>query len=173
MRWVATVAALLLTSLLLRYVEPLIHKSSLETRIAEITRARAELPPIAEELDFLRFLEKSRPAYVNAVTVLADSLPRGTKFEALSLERNGGFSFRANMQNPQQAGELRKKLLESGLFTAVVLEEQTPAENNRKLSIRISARWTADPGTPSKTLDRIDEEAAKSDTNAPPNKLKG
>ena len=172
-KWMGIAAALLLCMISLRYVEPLIRKPVLEAKIAEAKAAKLTLPPIEEELDFLRHLEGNRPGYLNAVTVLADAIPRGTKFEALTLDRRGEFTFRANVANSQQATDLRAKLLESGLFSTVVLEEQTPAENNRKLIMRIGARWKTDPKTPSKTIEKIVADSIARNTNAPPSKSKG
>jgi len=172
-RWIGIAAALVIAIIALRYVEPLIKKPALAAEIARARVAQSALPPIEEELDFLRYLENSRPAYLNVVTVLADAIPRGTKFDALTLDRRGEFGFRATLANPQQATDLRARLLESGLFSSVVLEEQTPAENNRKLITRISARWKTDPKTPSKTIDKIVAESTASSTNAPTSRSKG
>jgi len=172
-KWIGMAAALIFCLFMLRYVEPMIKKPALAARIARARDAQSALPPIEQELDFLRHLESSRPAYLNVVTVLADAIPRGTRFEALTLDRRGEFSFRATLANPQQATDLRAKLLKSGLFTTVILEEQTPAENNRKLIMRVSARWKPDPKTRSKTIDKIVADSIASNTNAPASETKG
>jgi len=45
------------------------------------------------------------------------------------------------MGNSQQATDFRKKLIESGMFSSVSVEEQNPDQNRQKIGVRITARW--------------------------------
>ena len=45
------------------------------------------------------------------------------------------------MQNSQQVTDFRSKLIDSGFFAGVTVEEQTPSPDRQKLSVRMSAQW--------------------------------
>lgn len=166
-KWIAIAAALAVGFCVLRYAGPLLRKPALERKLAAATAARAALPPIDRELDFLRAVEKNQPAYLSGLAVLADATPRGTRLEALSLNGRGEFTFAATLQNPQHANELRTKLIDSGIFTSAVLEEQTPTPDQRGVKIRLRARWNPSPDAKSAVLDRVSA-APPTKTNSPP-----
>lgn len=163
-RWLAIAAALILGLFVVRYAVPVLKKPALEKKLEDVRAARAALPPIDREVDFLRSVQKSQPAYLNALAILADATPRGTKVDSINLNQRGEFTFVATMQGAQQANELRTKLINSGIFSNAVIEEQTPAPDHRQASVRIRARWDPSPEKKSPVLDRI---AANANTNAP------
>lgn len=154
-KWGAIAALLLIALFLSRYLEPVFKRPALEARIAELAPLRERFPEIDKELEFLQFVTQSQPAYLNALTLLADATPRGTRLESVTLNHRGDFALRVVLQNTEQAAELRSKLIDSGLFIKVVLEEQTPAENGRQLAVRISAKWNPAPDAKSKRLEEI------------------
>jgi hypothetical protein len=45
------------------------------------------------------------------------------------------------MRDPQQVVEFRSKLIDSGLFSTVVVEEQTPTPDRQKVVVRITGQW--------------------------------
>lgn len=167
-RWLALAAALALGFFGLRYGGPLLRKPALEKNLAEAAAAKAGLPPVDRELDFLRAIEKAQPAYLNGLVALADATPRGTRLEALSLNSRGEFTFTATLQNPQQANDLRTKLIDSGIFSSVVIEEQSPTPDQRQAKIRLRARWNPSSEVKSPVLDRVAGAAATTKTNTPP-----
>jgi hypothetical protein len=93
-------------------------------------------------LGFLQYLDTNQPPYLNAIAILAGAAAPGTRLESISMNRRGELSLRAKMQNPQQATDFRSKLIESGFFSTVVLEEQTPSPD-RQIVIRMSAQVKA------------------------------
>ena len=64
---------------------------------------------------------------------------QGTRLEPLSMSRHGDVSLRANMANGQQVTDFRSKLIDSGWFANVVVEEQTPTQD-RHVSVRMTAQ---------------------------------
>jgi hypothetical protein len=46
-----------------------------------------------------------------------------------------------SMPNFQQLADFRAKLIESGFFSVVTVEEQTPSPDRQKVNVRISAQW--------------------------------
>jgi hypothetical protein len=120
-----------------------------------VRAARASLPPIEREVDFLRSVDQNQPAYLDALTILADATPRGTKFESLALNRRGEFTFVATLQGAPQANELRSKLIGSGVFSNAAIEEQTPSQNQREVTVRIRARWNPAADSKSAVIDRV------------------
>ena len=159
-QWIALATTLALGLFLLRYVEAWIQQPKLEKQLAEFEARLTDLPAINQEVGFLQHIQENQPPYLAALAVLADSCPRGTKIESVALDRRGDLTFRGQMQSSQNAAELRRKLIESGLFTAVVLDEQNPVKNRREVKVRFSARWNTSRKVKSATLKRID--AAKS-----------
>ena len=148
----------------------MLRKPALEQRLAEVREARNALPPVEREVDFLRAIEKNQPAYLNALTVLADATPRGTQIDSITLNRRGEFTFVATLAGAQQANDLRSKLIDSGLFTSTAIEEQTPSKDQRKVTVRIRARWDTSPDWKSPMLEKIQ---SNSTTNAPSTGGKG
>lgn len=139
-KWAVAAAALAVATFGLRYVEPVTRTGPLERRVREVRAVQKDLPEIDRELGFLQFLETNQPPYLNLLTVLAESSARGTKMTTVSINRRGELSLKATMPSPDQAGDLRTKLLASGSFQNVVIEEQTPGQN-RQITVRMSAQW--------------------------------
>jgi len=101
----------------------------------------ARFATIDRELDFLQYLEQSEPPYVDALLVLAKAAPPGTRFDSVSMNRRGEVSLRGSLQNGQQVAELRSKLIDSGFFASVGIEDQSPTPDRQKVTVRMSAQW--------------------------------
>jgi len=74
------------------------------------------------------------------LTILANSASPGARFDSLSMNRRGDLSLKGNMQNSTQVVEFRSKLIKSGYFAAVAVEEQTPTPDRQKVAVRITAQ---------------------------------
>jgi type IV pilus assembly protein PilM len=138
-QWAAAACVLAVASLSLRYAEAYIGKPRLVKKLAEVKSSREGLSRIDRELSFLQYLDTNQPPYLNAIAILAGAAAPGTRLESISMNRRGDLSLRAKMQNPQQATDFRSKLIESGFFSTVVLEEQTPSPD-RQVVVRMSAQ---------------------------------
>jgi len=138
-KWAAIAAALLLLCVGLRYAEALVQRPRLSRRIAEIKAYRDKLPNVERDLAFLQYLKTNQPHYLDAIAVLAEAAPSGTRVESLSLTRHGDLSVRASVRDAQQLTDLRAKLIRSDLFSSVVVEEQTPGQ--QKLNVRFTGQW--------------------------------
>jgi hypothetical protein len=136
--WGVRAGALALALLLLPYAEALLLKSHLEKKVAGFKKEAARLTVIDRELDFLRYLKLSQPPYLDTLYIFAKSAPPGTRFDALSLNSRGEVSLRTSFRDGQQVADFRSKLIASGFFTNVTVEEQTPAQ--QKVNVRISAQ---------------------------------
>lgn len=141
LRWGLLATVLLLCLLSLRYVEPLLGRPRLARRIAEVEAQKAALPKIEQELTFLQYLQRTQPPMLEAVTTIADAAAPGLRLDSLTLNRRGEVSFRGMLPSGEQATGLRLKLIESGFFSSVVLEEQTPTPNRDQVVVRITAQW--------------------------------
>ena len=139
-KWGVRVGGLALALLLLPYVEALLLKPHLEKKVAAFKTESARLTTIDRELDFLRQLKQSQPPYLDVLFVFSKSVPPGTKFDALSLNSHGDVSLRCNFRDGQQVADFRTKLIESGFFTNVTVEEQVPTPDRQRVSVRISAQ---------------------------------
>jgi type IV pilus assembly protein PilM len=143
-KWAALALFLLFASFSLRYSEAFLKKPVLAQRIAEIKADQASLLIIDQELSFRQHLELNQSPYLAAFAVLASSTGPGTRIESLNMNRRGEISLRSTMPNAQAATDLRAKLIDSGWFSTVVVEEQTPSQDRRQMSVRIIARWKPD-----------------------------
>lgn len=144
-QWQATAAAcgamLLLVIFLFRYSEPLLRTNALAASIARVQLSKRQLPEIDRQLGFLQHLNSNQPPCIEVISAISSAAARGTRLESFSLNRRGDFALRGTMADSQRAIELRSKLIESGLFANVVLEEQTPERNGQKVKVRMVGRW--------------------------------
>ena len=150
-KWPALAALLLLALLSVRYVEAWAQKPRLVKRIAELKAYRQKLPNVDRDLVFLQYLKTNQPAYLDAVAVLANAAPQGTKLDSLALSRRGDLSLKASMRDFNQAVDFRSKIISSGYFSNVVVEEQTPSADRQKMAVRITGHW--EPESEAKNLD--------------------
>lgn len=141
LKWAAVAALLALALLAFPYGEALLLKSRLSRKLTAIQTDRTRLTVIDRELDFLRYLKQSQPPYLDALFLLAKAAPQGARFDSLSMNRRGDLSLRGSMKDSQQVVGFRSKLIESGFFANVAVEEQTPTPDRQKLTVRISAQW--------------------------------
>ncbi|MCI0535925.1 MAG: pilus assembly protein PilM [Verrucomicrobiales bacterium] len=140
-KWAAAAGLLALASFSLRYAEAFIQKPRLAKQLAEIRTYKQGFPGIERELSFLQHLQTNQPPYLEAALAIANAAAPGTRIESLSMNRRGDLSLRGVLQNPQQAIDFRSKLSDSGFFSSVVLEEQSPAPDRQRVTVRMSAQW--------------------------------
>jgi hypothetical protein len=140
-KWAGIAAGLLLCLLLASHIEALIGKPLLERQLAKIEAQRGVLAVIDRELGFLQNLKRSQPPYVEALYVIANAAPPGAKLESINMSRSGDVSLRGSMQNGQIVNDFRAKLIASGFFTNVVIDEQVPTPDRQKVNIRITTQW--------------------------------
>jgi Tfp pilus assembly PilM family ATPase len=141
LKWAAAAVLLLFACVALRYTPAWVNKPRLVRQLAQVKAYRESLPRIERELSFFEFLRTNQPAYLEPLFALANSAPSGTRIESITMSKRGDLSLRASMKDPQQVVQLRSKLIESGLFSSVVVEEQTPSSDRQKLSVRMSGQW--------------------------------
>ena len=141
LKWAALAAVLAFCALSLRYAEAVLRQPHLEKQLAELNAYRAKLPNIDRELNFLQFLQTNQPPYLDRLYVLANAAQPGTRVESLGMSRRGDLTLRVGMQNSQQLTDFRTKLIDSGFFSSVVVEEQTPSPDRQKLSVRLTGIW--------------------------------
>jgi hypothetical protein len=146
LKWAGAAAGLFLLALLLPYAEALTLKSHLTHTLASIKADQSRLPVIDRELDFLQYLQANEPPYLDAMLVLAKSAPQGTHFDSISMNRRGEISLRGFLRDGQQVADLRTKLIASGFFGSVAVEEQAPTPDHQKVNVRMTAQWKA-PGS--------------------------
>ncbi len=137
-KWAATAGVLLVLSVALRYAEPAMRRAEVTRAMGESRAALDKLPKIDRELSFLQYIKTNQPTYLEAVATLATASPPGTRFDSISMTRRGEVSLRGVTQSGQQVGALRSKMIESGFFANVVLDEQTPGQN-QQMSFRMTA----------------------------------
>ena len=146
LRWAVLAAVLALAALAAPYAEALLLKSRLAGKLAAIKQEKGKLGTVDRELEFLRRLKQDQPAYLDVLFIMAKAAPPGTRFDTLSMNRRGELSVRGSIKDSQQLADFRSKLLDTGCFTNVVVEEQTPTPDRQKLTLRMSAQWNAAGG---------------------------
>lgn len=146
LRWAALAVALALVALALPYAEAVLLKPRLAGKLAATKAEKGKLATVDRELDFLQYLKQNQPPYLDALFLLAKSAPPGARFDSLSMSRRGEFSLRGSMKDAQEVADFRAKLIGSGSFTNVAVEEQNPTPDRRKLVVRMTAQWQAAAG---------------------------
>jgi hypothetical protein len=140
-KWAIHVAVLVCALLVLPYAEALLMKGHLSRKLAALKSNQTKLSAIDHEYDFLRNLKQNSPPYLDALYLFAKSTPPGARFESTSMNRHGDISLRGSMQNAQRVTDFRAKLIDSGFFDRVTVEEQVPTPDRQKVNIRITAQW--------------------------------
>ena len=140
-KWAGIALGLALACLAVPYLEPLVLKRRLSRKLTAIQSDRARLVTIDRELDFLRYLKGNQPPYLDAVYLLAKAAPPGSRFDSLSMNRRGDLALRGSMKDGQQVAGFRTKLIDSGFFASVAVEEQTPTPDRQKVTVRMTAQW--------------------------------
>ncbi|MGH7953263.1 MAG: hypothetical protein ACREFE_15285, partial [Limisphaerales bacterium] len=141
-RWLAGAAALLILLLILPYTEALLLKPVLARKLAAFKNQRQQFASVVEpELRFLQSLKQSQPPYLDAIYLFSKAASPGMRLDSLTLNQHGDISLKAAMQNAQQVMNFRAKLIASGFFANITVEEQTPVANQQKVNVRMTAQW--------------------------------
>ena len=139
-KWAIAVAFLLVLVLTLPYAEALLLKPFLARRMTVIKAGLGRLATIDQELGFLQFMKQNQPPYLDALYLMAQSAPPGARLESLTMSRRGEVALRGSMRNSQEVGEFRAKLIKSGFFSEVSVDEQVPTQQ-QKVNVRMTAQW--------------------------------
>ncbi|MFO1488037.1 MAG: pilus assembly protein PilM [Verrucomicrobiota bacterium] len=142
-QWAVRAAVLLVVLLLLPFAEALLLKPFLARKLSRLKAEKVRLAMIDRELEFLQSLKQSQPPYLDALYTFARCAPPGTKLDSLNMNRRGEVSLRTSMRSGDQVTDFRSKLLNSGFFSSVAVEEQSPTPDRQKVNLRISAQWKA------------------------------
>lgn len=147
-RWAALLGVMVVGLSSARYAEGLVMHGRLADRLAEVRAYRDALPQKEGDLAFLQYLKTNQAPYLAALSALAEAAPAGMRIETLSMNRGGELTMRTTLRDPQQVAEFRSKLVQSGLFESVALEEQTVAANRQGVNARFGGRWKTSGKTP-------------------------
>jgi Tfp pilus assembly PilM family ATPase len=142
--WLAAAVLLAAVSLFLHYGAPLVRLAARKARLEEARTLRASLPNLDRELGFLEFVEKSQVDYLEALTALSQSIPQGTVLDALTMSRQGEVSIQGKATSFEGANDLRARLVKTGWFSHVVLQDQAPSKQEGRVDFRMSARIRPD-----------------------------
>jgi Tfp pilus assembly PilM family ATPase len=140
-KWAALALGLAIFSMALPYLEAPWLNWRLSKRLKAIQADRGRLVAIDRELDFLRHLKQNQPPYLDALFLLAKAVPPGSKLDSVSMNRRGDLALRGSMKDGTQVAGFRSKLIDSGFFSSVAVEEQTPTPDRQKVTVRITAQW--------------------------------
>ena len=160
-KWAVRAAVLLCALLLLPYAEALLLKPFLARKLSALKADKGRLAVIDRELEFLQSLKQTQPPYLDAMYILAKSTPQGGKLDSLTMNRRGDVSLRGSLRDATQVTDLRTKLIGSGFFANVAVEEQAPTPDRQKLNLRISAQWKSVEARAGLTNGPTTEEIAK------------
>jgi Tfp pilus assembly PilM family ATPase len=137
----ALVAGLACAVLAVPYLEALTLRPFLASKLAGLREGRRKLALIDAEWSFFQHLKQNAPPYLDALFLIAKAAPQGARIDSLSMNQRGDLSLRCSMQNSQQVTDFRSKLIDSGFFASVTVEEQAPSADRQKLGVRMSAQW--------------------------------
>jgi hypothetical protein len=139
-RWAAAACALVLISIGLRFADPIVRKARIRSTIAELEARRAQLPKVDREAGFLNYIHSNQPDYLDIIGALASAAQPGMKLDSLTISRRGEIGLRGSAQGGQAATTLRSKMIDSGYFASVVIDEQTPVQNQQQVNFRMTAQ---------------------------------
>ncbi len=151
-RQVVLATGLLLGVLLFPYIEALFLEPRLARRLAALKASQTNFVSIDRELSFLRYLELNQAPQLDAAYVIAQAAPPGARMNTLSLNRQGDLSLSGFIPNLAQIGEFRLKLINSGFFSTIVVEDQSPTPDRQRINFRLTGRWKSAPERETLTL---------------------
>ncbi|HEX5397920.1 MAG TPA: hypothetical protein VFY06_02605 [Verrucomicrobiae bacterium] len=137
----AAVALLLVVLLAMPYAQAILLKPFVTRKLAAFQSDQGRLSTIDQETGFLQFLKENQPPYLEALYLFAKTAPPGTRLDSVTMNRHGEVTLRGSLQGFQQVVEFRAKLIKSGFFSDVSVEEQVPESNQQKVNVRIVAQW--------------------------------
>jgi hypothetical protein len=140
-KWTARAAALAVALCLWPYAEALLLKPALARKLSALKADTGRLATIDRELEFLQYLKQNQPPYLDALFVCSKVAPQGAHVDSFSLNRRGEVSLRGYTRDAQQVVDFRSKLMDSGFFSSVAIEEQVPTPDRQKVNMRLSAQW--------------------------------
>ena len=140
-RQIAVAAALLLGVLLFPYLEALLFQPRLARRLAALQAGQPQLTAIDRELSFFRYFEQNQSPHLDAAFVIAQAAPPGAHLDQVSINRQGNVSLSGYLRDLSQIGDFRIKLVNSGFFSSVVAEDQTPTPDRQRINFRMTAQW--------------------------------
>jgi hypothetical protein len=134
-------AALLVALLVLPYAQAFLLKPYVAHKVAVIQSQQDRLSTIDRELSFLQYLKQTSPPYLDALYLFANAAPPGTTIDSLSMNERGEVSLSGSLGGSQQVTEFRTKLINSGFFFNVSVDEQAPGQFPQKVTVRMTALW--------------------------------
>ncbi len=140
-RQIALGAALLLAVVLLPYLEALLFQPRLARRLAALQANQSQLAMIDRELSFFRYFEQNQAPQLDAAYVIAQAAPPGAHLDNVTMNRQGNVTLTGYLRDLSQIGDFRLKLINSGFFSTVVAEDQTPTPDRQRINFRITAQW--------------------------------
>jgi len=139
-KWARLAILLCLCLAVFPYAQAFLFKPFLSRKLVKIRAEKGRLATIDRELTFLQYLKNTQPPYLDALTVLANAAPPGTRLDSFSLSRRGELALKGIMGNAQQVVDFRAKLIKSAFFSAVTVEEETPSPDRQRMTVRILAQ---------------------------------
>jgi hypothetical protein len=140
--WLKRAAVLLAVLLVWPFAEALLLNPFLAHKLASFKNERQQFVSVVNpELQFLQYLKQNQPPYLDALYVFSKAAPPGLHLDSLAISQHGDISLKAAMQNAQQVMDLRAKLIASGFFSSITVEEQTPAPDHQRVNVRMTAQW--------------------------------
>ena len=136
-RWGVLLAALIVTIFLARRIEPSLKSGTLESQLTQFREQKKLLPEIDRELSFLEHIQNKSLPYMDIIGLLAAHSTQGFQLESIDMGSDRRVQLRGLLQNAHPE-DLRAKLLATDWFEQVVLDEQTPDRNGRKITVRIT-----------------------------------
>jgi hypothetical protein len=166
-RWLVRAAVLLVLLMVLPYAEALALKPLLAWKLASFKAQRERFASVVEpELRFLQSFKQNQPPYLDAMYLFSQAASPGVRLDSLALNQQGDIAIKATMQNAQQVMDFRAKLIASGFFDDITVEEQTPAQNQPKVSVRMTAQWKPDSRRPALKIASPSAEIGKANSQA-------
>ena len=140
--WGVRALLLLLAVLLFPSLEALLLSSSLSAKVEDFRTKSGQLETTVDhELNFLRNLKQNQPPYLESFYVISKAAPQGIHLDSITMNRLGNVAIRGSMRSGDQVADFRSKLIASGFFASVVVEEQTPTPDHQKVSVHMTAQW--------------------------------
>ena len=142
LEWGLRALFLLLAVLLFPSLEAMVCMKPLAEKV-DAFKVKAGLVEtnVDRDLGFLQDLQHGQPPFLESVYVISKAAPQGIHIDSLTMNRHGAVTLRGALRNGDQVADFRAKLISSGFFASVTVEEQSPTQDRQKVNVRMTAQW--------------------------------
>lgn len=153
-RWAVRAGVLLAILLILPFAEALLVKPFLNGKLTRFKAQKQQFVSVVDpEMRFLQDYKQNQPPYLDLFYLFSKTAQPGMRLDSLTVNQHGNIALKATMPSAQAVMDFRSKLIDSGFFANITVEEQTPMQFQPTVNVRMTAQWKPAAARPAVKLE--------------------